>query len=317
MEKKNLYISNYSRIEQEVVKLSQCVDFCDEQLSVYSPVICDLLIRCGAEIESLCKEIYRRDISKELPDSVGLITKELDKIYSASKKVIILNNPCFNFSDFTKMKPFSYKSEDENDFYTLYCGLKHDRGENYHKATLRMLLLSLGGLYILNQLFLDKKIPIRNDFFGEDIPELLSEDTKIFSVQVLNCNWDLVDGRFEKIKNETGLSYQEINGLKEKIFGRTGLRRNDYLSEECLYSIEFDPEYRKSIEAFNAVVADDVIKKKTALVTMIGDEKDVGDLLDKYGADVFDSIISLFAATGQKSRMRLCVNKNNKGIVNL
>lgn len=316
MEKKNLFISNYSRIEQEVVKLSQYVDFCDEQLSVYSPVICDLLIRCGAEIESLCKEIYRRDVGKKLPKKVGLITKELDKIYFASRKVIILNNPCFNFSDFTKMKPFSYKPKDENDFYTLYCRLKHDRGENYHKATLKMLLLSLGGLYILNQLFLDKKIPIKNDFFGEDIPELLSESTEIFSVQVLNCNWDLVDGRFEKLKSETGLSNQEINGLKEKIFGRTGLRRNDYLSEECLYSIEFNPEYRKSIEAFNAVAVNDEIKKKTALAMMIGDEKDADELLNKYGVDALDSIISLFAAIGQKSRMRLCINKNNNGIVN-
>ncbi len=314
---KNLFITNYYRIEQEVIRLSQYVDFCDEQLGVYSPVICDLLIRCGVEIESLCREIYRRDVNGELPDSVGLITKELDRFYFVSEKVVILNNPCFNFSGFTKMKPFSYKPGSADDFYTLYCELKHDRGKNYHKATLRMLLLSLGGLYILNQFFLDKSISIKNDFFGEDIPGLLSEDTEIFSVQVLNCNWDLVDDRFKKIKDETGLSNKTINELKEKIFGRTGLRRNNYLSEECLYSVKFDPGYKKSIEAFNAVVANDVIQKKTVLVTMIGDEKDVDVLLDKYGLDVFDSIISLFATIGQKSRLRLCINKSNRGIVNL
>ena len=65
-------------------------------------------------------------------------------------------------------------------------------------------MLALGGLYILNQLFLDRKIMIRNDFFGEDIPEFLREDTMFFAVPVSTYNWDLFDKRFEMLKNSLG-----------------------------------------------------------------------------------------------------------------
>ncbi|MBR3144165.1 hypothetical protein IKF12_03165 [Candidatus Saccharibacteria bacterium] len=133
MKKENLFISNYSRIEEEVLKLSQYVDFSDEQLGVYSSVICELLIRCGVEIESLCKELYRRDVDKKLPKTVGEITKVLDKIYLASEKIILLDDPRFSFVDFRSIKPLSYEPESDDDFYDVFCKLKHDRGETIKK----------------------------------------------------------------------------------------------------------------------------------------------------------------------------------------
>ncbi|MBR3144164.1 hypothetical protein IKF12_03160 [Candidatus Saccharibacteria bacterium] len=45
---------------------------------------------------------------------------------------------------------------------------------------------------------------IRNDFFGEDIPEFLREDTMFFAVPVSTYNWDLFDKRFEMLKNSLG-----------------------------------------------------------------------------------------------------------------
>ena len=252
MKKENLFISNYLRIEEEVLKLSQYVDFSDEQLGVYSPVICELLIRCGVEIESLCKELYRRDVDKKLPKTVGEITKVLDKIYMASEKIILLDNPRFSFVDFRLIKPLSYEPESDDDFHDVFCKLKHDRGENYHKATLRILLLALSGLYILNQLFLDRKIMIRNDFFGEDIPEFLREDTMIFAVPVSTYNWDLFGERFEMLKKQSGLSEEQVNRLEEKWMSNTSLKRNSYSDDSCLFSVELIPEYQKVMDSFTS-----------------------------------------------------------------
>jgi hypothetical protein len=163
--------------------------------------------------------------------------------------------------------------------------LKHDRGENYHKATLRLLLLALGGLYILNQLFLDKKIMIRNDFFGEDVPEFLHEDTMIFATPVSTYDWNIFDKRFEMLKNQSGFSEKQVNQLKEKWMESISLKRNSYSDDSCLYSVRLIPEYERTMKAFNATMINDPIAKKSIVCSLFGNEKDIDSLLDEYGVE--------------------------------
>src|SRR5690606_42036118 len=54
----NLYWAVYKNLEKEVIRLSEYVHFDDNQLSIYSVKIAELLIRCSVEIESISKELY-------------------------------------------------------------------------------------------------------------------------------------------------------------------------------------------------------------------------------------------------------------------
>lgn len=54
----NLYWPIYKKIEKEIVELSNHIHFDDNQLSVYSVKIVELLIRCVVEIEAISKDLY-------------------------------------------------------------------------------------------------------------------------------------------------------------------------------------------------------------------------------------------------------------------
>ena len=53
----NLYWPIYKKIEKEIVELSNHIHFDDNQLSVYSVKIVELLIRCVVEIEAISKDL--------------------------------------------------------------------------------------------------------------------------------------------------------------------------------------------------------------------------------------------------------------------
>ena len=56
----NLYWPMYKNLESELLELSNYIHFSDDQESVYSPHISDLLIRTASEIEAIAKELYQR-----------------------------------------------------------------------------------------------------------------------------------------------------------------------------------------------------------------------------------------------------------------
>ncbi|MBQ3464606.1 hypothetical protein IJH15_00050 [Candidatus Saccharibacteria bacterium] len=308
MKRRNIFISNYSRIEQEIIDLSQYIDFSDGQLGVYSTAICDLLLRCGVEIESLYKEIYRRDIKKKLPKDVGLIVNELDRMYLLKGKQLVFDCLGFNFLDFSFIKPFAYKSKTDDDFYTIFCKIKHDRKQNFEKGTLRALLLAFGALYILNQIYLKKTIQLENTFYGEIIPNTLSEDTNVFKIPVYNGEWDVINNRFDSLKRVSGMSDAQLDLMKRRFLSKTNLKVNDYMSEECLYRVEVLPSYSRESETFMAMMKSDDIAKKTIITSLFGDEKDLDKLLDEVGIGVFDPILSMMSVLEKRHRLMVCIN---------
>jgi len=52
----NLYWPVYKSLEKEVSNLAEIIHFSDDQLSVYSVKIADLIVRCAIEIESISKD---------------------------------------------------------------------------------------------------------------------------------------------------------------------------------------------------------------------------------------------------------------------
>ena len=131
--------------------MSQGIYFSDEQLKVYSIKISELLSRCLTEIESLYKDLYRREAGKS-PDNVGEAWRFLNLQWQLDHKELAVMSDNFFFDDsfHPYFAPFSYRNGSEDDFYSAYNSVKHDRAKNLSKANLNVLIRSLGALYILN-----------------------------------------------------------------------------------------------------------------------------------------------------------------------
>ena len=80
----DMYLPVYEKIEKEIIELSSCIFFDDNLLKVYSLNIADLIIRCAIEIESLVKDIYRKEEKCE-PETPGQCIKWLDSKCNISK----------------------------------------------------------------------------------------------------------------------------------------------------------------------------------------------------------------------------------------
>ena len=57
----DMYMPVYEKIEKEIIELSSSIFFVDELAKVYSLNIANLITRCAIEIESLIKDIYRKE----------------------------------------------------------------------------------------------------------------------------------------------------------------------------------------------------------------------------------------------------------------
>jgi hypothetical protein len=147
----NMYYPVFRNIESEIIELSQGIYFSDEQISVYSIKISELLSRCLTEIESLYKDLYRRENNSD-PMSIGDAWRFLDSAWQLSKKELTVTSDNFFFdrSFHPYFAPFDYGNGSMDDFYASYNAIKHDRAKNLPKANLNVLIRALGALYILN-----------------------------------------------------------------------------------------------------------------------------------------------------------------------
>lgn len=73
----NLYWPMYKNLESELLELSNYIHFSDDQESVYSPHISDLLIRTASEIEAIAKELYQHTGGNMNPDDGNGNTRTL------------------------------------------------------------------------------------------------------------------------------------------------------------------------------------------------------------------------------------------------
>ena len=92
----NYYLPIYQQIEREVIDLTASIFFSDEQITVYSLKIADLIIRCSIEVESIVKDIYRRDTGRE-PDKPGTAIMYLENTWKVSQKALRIVSPYTHF----------------------------------------------------------------------------------------------------------------------------------------------------------------------------------------------------------------------------
>lgn len=164
----NLFWPVFLKIEKETVALSDAIHFSDDQISVYSIQIADLIIRSAVEIEALSKELYRklggnmepkdnngqkRDLYYDT-DCMALI----NSVWHLDKKAITISSPTMYFerNENKRLVPLSKSGKRGGTKWNkVYQALKHNRYENLKRATVGTLLQTLGALYILNIYYKD------------------------------------------------------------------------------------------------------------------------------------------------------------------
>ena len=160
----NFYWPVYKNLENEIIDLSYQVHICEEQLEVYSVKCMDLLFRISAEIESLIKDLYRKEIKNE-PKNPGSALSALNTLWSLEEKQVIVSasNIFFKETQNKTFAPFSYSVGDKNDYYTAYNAVKHDRVKNINKASIRILIRAMAALYVLNVYYKNEKFISRSE----------------------------------------------------------------------------------------------------------------------------------------------------------
>ncbi len=184
MDNSTIYFPVYRRIEKEVQELASAIYFCDDQRGVYSLDVADLIVRCVVEIESLAKDIFRFE-NKAEPKKPGDCFKWMDETWKISKKKVIIVSPYFHFEQMKNFSPFDYINKSEEDYYSIYNAIKHDRVKNINMATIYALVRALGALYILNVYFKNDRLQLQDDHYGVHIDKTFGSD--IFSVEVAPC----------------------------------------------------------------------------------------------------------------------------------
>lgn len=191
----NLYWPVYKNLEKEFLKIADYVHVSDEQLTVYSMHIADLIVRCAIEIESISKELYCRLGGNMTPvDDEGKnrdlyfdtdCLQLIENTWLLSKKKI---NVCainvYLVGEDKKILTPLHKSfkrgTSGSKWKQAYQALKHDRRNAIKQATIGNLLSALGALYILNLYYKDETANLgwlymnNNDFDNRAGSEIFS-----------------------------------------------------------------------------------------------------------------------------------------------
>lgn len=195
-QKVNMFWTVYKKLEKDVLDLSYYIHFTDEksddsenkgrtnkinQIWTYSNQIADLLIAISTQIESLFLELYKIEF-KETTDTVATTIREINNKWNLSDKKVRIISKNMYFTDVngfgSAFAPMAYKSNDENDYYSAYCAVKHNRVNALYKANINVLIRALAALFILNVYYSFEKVEV------DEIAKYdFSFDSDIFSLE--------------------------------------------------------------------------------------------------------------------------------------
>ncbi|UTD14852.1 hypothetical protein HER15_04900 [Tenacibaculum mesophilum] len=226
----NLYWPIYKNLEKEIVELSNLIHFDDQQLSVYSVKISELLIRCSVEIEAISKELYFQNGGTTKENNRPLFFDEdclgfLEKKWDLSKKKVIVSSSNFFFTKpnnrvFRPLNKANKRGTSGSKWKRAYQAVKHNRTENLEKGNLENLLKAMGALFLLNLYYRDDTFELKKNN-NADFAENLSN---IFNVKVHTWRGD--DRRED--------SY---------------VKKDDF--EECVYLVKWTNDYKSKMNTFS------------------------------------------------------------------
>lgn len=251
---KEFYLPVYKKIEKEVLQLSSAISFDDDQIGVYSLDIAGIIIRCAVEIESLVKEIYRKETGGE-PTGTGKCVKWLEDNWKIAEKKVYIITPYFHFKENIELQPFNYTNGSPEDYYAAYNAIKHDRLKNIKKASVYVMIHALAALYILNVYYEDKKIYLGDDSHATKMLDKTS-GSEIFAFEVAPCDDEIRLTSEEEIVPQNCI-YKIIRKIPHYAFGV------NYINEFGEHK-----KFRASIENRNFQVA-----LKSRIGQLIDEEK--------------------------------------------
>lgn len=181
----NIYWPVYKNLESEFLKIMYYVHIDDNQLSVYSSKIADLILRAAVEIESICKELYTQNggtkpVVKRFDDET--LDDLLIPAWSLDKKIVIVSaHNCFQtrreLYPFQKTECKTFKqSVPTFSWNNAYQNLKHDRGKSLSFGSIKYLFDIMAALFVLNIYYKSETFKLGNDSHGNSLkPSLGSE----------------------------------------------------------------------------------------------------------------------------------------------
>lgn len=176
--KDSLYWSVYKNLERELIDLSRQIHFDDNQQTVYSVKIAELLVRCCIEIESITKDLYflnggtipQNDDGKDRDLYFDTDCLELlENIWILSKKVVLVSASTFYFEReenliLTPLYKANKRGTSGADWKKAYQAVKHNRSQNLVQGNLKHVIKAMGALFILNVYYKDESFNVGNDF---------------------------------------------------------------------------------------------------------------------------------------------------------
>ena len=263
-----LYIPVYEKLEDEVLKLSSSIYFVDDLLGVYSLNIADLIIRGSIEIESLIKDIYRRENNDD-PASPAQGLKWIELEWEISKKCISIVSPYFHFDSLRVFKPFEYTHNSKEDYYSVYNAIKHHRAENISKADIYTLTRVMGALYILNIINKGERFYLNYDRFGESFDKSIG--SKIFSCFIAPCKTEPILTSQEGVEKSACL-YRIIRKESEYSFKIVYQDCNDEIrSINLLQPNDEFQQYAK--ECAGKSMPEDLLWEKVGMISGMGSKE--------------------------------------------
>ncbi len=183
----NLYWAIYQNLEEGLIELSNNIHIDDNQLSVYSMKIAEMLIRISVEVESIAKELYFQNGGDKPDDNKLFFDTDClnylnEKWFLSKKKIQVVSGQFYFDSDENKMLIPLNKAHirGKENWIKAYQGIKHNRRNSLKNANLKNLIHALAGLFLLNLYYKNDSIELGSDSKGTSFDASLG--SKIFAV---------------------------------------------------------------------------------------------------------------------------------------
>lgn len=200
-----LYWQVYKNLEREFLLLADIIHIDDNQLSVYSMKIADLLIRSVIEIEALAKELYLTNGGAVVPDEEmyfdTVCMKHLDDMWKLDKKEVLVVTPNLYLEKednrlLTPLHKASKRGTSSAKWNRAYQAVKHNRVKDLTKGNIKNLLDSLAALYLLNLYYKDTQI--QNVVQGKEKDVDSSFGSDLFAIKIHQPGGLSTDGAYAK-----------------------------------------------------------------------------------------------------------------------
>lgn len=185
----NLYWNVYRNLEREVLAIADVIHIDDNQINTYSMKIADLLVRTATEVESISKELYRKNGGLESTAGRHLYFDSdcinfLNQKWKICDKKVFLVSPYFYLknNEHTEYTPLKYADRKKtNPWLNAYQAVKHDRANCLDQGSIKNLLQAMAGLYVLNIYYKNDILPLSENVLTDFDFSLGSQ---IFAIKV-------------------------------------------------------------------------------------------------------------------------------------